>query len=87
MCMANPTSVGLQKLYISVPTGLHCLLVGAIDYWQDAIVKCGRHGMSGSVTIKCIRRHDRGKGGRSVTGVHGSVTWIQNKSVIEGMKK
>ena len=21
---------------------LHCLLVGGIDYWQGAIVKCGR---------------------------------------------
>ena len=60
-----------------MPTGLHCLLMGAIDYWQDTIVKCGRHGMAGSVTE--AHSHDkRKKGGRSVTGVHGSVTVLQN---------
>ena len=68
-----------------MPTGLHCLLVSAIDYWQDTIVKCGRHGMAGSVTE--VQSHDKGKGRRSVTGVHGSVTMVQNKSVTEGMEK
>ena len=34
---------------VSVSTGLHCLLVGVIVYWQDAIVKCGRPGKDGSV--------------------------------------
>ena len=41
--------------------------------------------MAGSVTK--IQSHDEGKGGRSVTGVHGSVTSVQNKSVNEGMEK
>ena len=54
-----------------MPTRLHCLLVGAINYWQEAVVKCGRHGMVGSVTK--VQSHDEGKGGRSVTGVHWSV--------------
>ena len=42
---------------------LHC---------QDQIVTCGRPRMVGSVTkAQC---HDESSGGRSVTGVHGSVT-------------
>ena len=68
-----------------MPTRLHSLLVGAIDYWQDTIVKCGRQGVAGSVTD--VQNHDEGKGGRSVTGVHGSVTVAQNISVTEGMEK
>ena len=51
-----------------MPTGQHCLLVGAIDYWQDTMVKRERHGMAGSVTE--FQSHDEGKGGRSPTGVH-----------------
>ena len=43
-----------------MPTGLHCLLVGAIDYGKDAIVKCGRNGMAGSVTK--VQSHGEGKG-------------------------
>ena len=42
--------------------------MGAIDYWQVIIVKCGRHGMVQKYS------HDEGKGGRSVTRVHGGVT-------------
>ena len=68
-----------------MPTGLHCLLMGAIDYWQDSIVKCGKHGMAGSVTN--VQSHDEDKCGRSVTEVHGSVTGVQNKGVSEGMEK
>ena len=48
-----------------MPTGLHCLLVGAIDYRQDAIVNYGRHGMAGNITE--VQSHDKGKGGRRVT--------------------
>ena len=60
-----------------MPTGLHCLLVGAIDYWQDTNVKREGHGTAGSLTE--VQSHDKGKkGGRSVTGVHGSVTVVQN---------
>ena len=58
-----------------MPTELHCLLMGAIDYWQDTIVKCERYGMAGSVTD--LQSHDKGKkGGRSVTGVHRSITVV-----------
>ena len=42
-----------------MPTGLHCLLMGAIDYWQDAVVRCGRHGMADSVTE--VQSHDEGR--------------------------
>ena len=48
--------------------------VHAIDYWQDANVKCGRHGVACSVTE--AQSHDKGRGERSVTGVHGSATGI-----------
>ena len=34
---------------ISVPTVLHSLLVGGIDYSQDAIVMCGRPKMARTV--------------------------------------
>ena len=67
-----------------MPTELHCLLVGDIDYWQDATVTCGRPGMASSVTK--AQRHEEGRGGRSVTGVHRSVTGSQNKSVTGGME-
>ena len=33
-----------------MPTGLHCLLVGGIEYWQCAVVKYEKFGMAGSVT-------------------------------------
>ena len=46
----------------------------ALDYWQGANVKCGRHGMARSVTE--AQSHDDGTGGKSVTGVHGSATGI-----------
>ena len=41
--------------------------------------------MVGRVTE--VQSHDEGKGGRSVTGVHGSVKGVQNKSITEGMEK
>ena len=41
--------------------------------------------MVGSVTE--VQSHDEGRGGRNVTGVHGSVLGIQNKSKAEGMEK
>ena len=41
--------------------------------------------MIGSVTE--VQSHDEGKGGRSVTGVHRSVTRVQIKSITEGMPK
>ena len=41
--------------------------------------------MAGRVTD--IQSHDECKGGRSVTGVHGSVTRVQNKGVTGGMEK
>ena len=53
--------------YISVPTVLHSLLVGGIDYSQYAIVTCGRPKMANSVIEGCS--HDESRGGRSVTGV------------------
>ena len=63
-----------------MPTGLHSLLVDAIDNWQDTIVKCGRHGMAGSVTE--VQSHDKGKkAGRSITRVHGSVTVVQREQL------
>ena len=34
-----------------------------------------------------VQSHDEGKGGRTVTGVHRSEMWVQNKSVTEGMEK
>ena len=33
------------------------------------------------------QNYDNGRGGRTVAGVHGSVTGIQNKTVHGGMKK
>ena len=41
--------------------------------------------MDSSVTE--AQSHDKGRGGRSATGVHGSVTGIQNQSVTEGIEK
>ena len=42
--------------------------------------------MVGSVTN--VQTHDERKGGKRVTGVHGSVTGIQNKSILtDGMEK
>ena len=45
-----------------MPTGLHCLLVAGMDYWQDASIQvtCGRDGMAGSVTEAWS--HDKGWG-------------------------
>ena len=42
---------------ISMPTGLHCLLVGGRNYWQNVIVSCGRPGMAASVTD--VEGHDK----------------------------
>ena len=52
-----------------MPTGLHCLVMGGIDYWQGTTVKCRRPGMASSVTE--AQSNNKGKGGRSVTGVTG----------------
>ena len=35
-----------------MPAGLLCLLVGGIDYWPLAIVKCRRPGMACSAKLK-----------------------------------
>ena len=68
-------------------TGLHRFLVGVIVNWQGAIVKFGRPGKDGSVhTVAETQNHDTGRGGRTVTGVYGSVTGIQNKIVNGGME-
>ena len=40
--------------------------------------------MVGSVTD--VQSHDEGRGGRNVTGVHGSVLGVQNKGKTEGME-
>ena len=69
---------------MSIPPVLHSLLVGGIDYWEDTIVTCGRPRMVNSVTEG--QSHDEGRGGRSVTGVHGSVTEAQNKSITGCME-
>ena len=53
--------------------------MGGIEYWQGAIVGCGRPEIAISVTEG--QSHDEARGGRSLTGVHGSVTGIQNKRV------
>ena len=63
--------------WISMFIGLHCLLVGGIDYWQGAIVKFRRTGMDGSVTE--AQDHDEGRSGRSVTGVHEGVRRYRTK--------
>ena len=52
---------------------------------QHGIVKCGRRGIAGSVTE--AQSHDEGRGGRSITGVYGSVTGVQNKSATRDMEK
>ena len=67
-----------------MPTGLYCLLVGTIDYRQDAIVMCGRHGLAGSIIE--VQSYYEGNGGRSVTRVHESVTQVQNKVQLRAMK-
>ena len=38
-------------------------------------------------TVAEARNHDYGKGGRTVTGVHGSVTGVQNKTGNAGVEK
>ena len=48
-------------------TGMHCLLVGGINYWQDTIVTFGSPGMTSNVTEAWI--NDKGRGGRCITGV------------------
>ena len=48
----------------SVPTVLQSLLVGGIDYSQDAIVMSGCPNMADCVTKGWT--HDKGRGGRSV---------------------
>ena len=51
-------------------------------WWVDAVVTCGRPRMAGRVTEG--GSDDEGRGGRSVTGVHGSVMGVQNESVTGG---
>ena len=53
-----------------MPTGLHCLLLGGIDYY-------GWPGMAGIVTEP--RSHDKSRGGRSVKGMPGSVMGHRTK--------
>ena len=55
------------------------ILVGGINYSQGTIVKFWRPGMADSVTE--AQSHDKGRGGRSLTGVHRSVMVVQNRSV------
>ena len=50
-----------------MPTVLHSIVVGGIDYSQDAIVMCGRPKTAYSVAEGWS--HDEGRGGRSVTEV------------------
>ena len=73
--------IEFNAYWAALPT----LLVGTIDYWQDAIVKCERHGITGSVTE--VQSHD--KGGRSVTGGktsgHGIITGAWLHSLLECM--
>ena len=54
--------------YISVPTELHSLLVGGIDYSQDTFAMCGRLIMACNVTKGSS--HDEDK---SVTGLQREV--------------
>ena len=67
-----------------MPTGLHCLLLGGLNYRPGPIIKYGRPGMDGSVSE--AQSHDEGRRGRSVTGVHGSVTGAQNKGITGAWK-
>ena len=60
-----------------MPTRLHCLLVGRIDYWKGAILNYRRPEISFSVPE--AHSHDEGRGGRSATGVLGSVMEVLNK--------
>ena len=84
MRIANLTVVGLQERWVSMTTGLYCLLVGVIVYWQGATIKFVRTGKNGSIVAE--EQNDcKGRVGRSVTGVHGSVTRLQNKAVNGGM--
>ena len=46
------------QVMVSMPTGLHCLLVGGIAYQQDTTVKCMLPAMPGSVTEP--QSHDEG---------------------------
>ena len=66
-------------------TGLNCLLVGVIVYWQGAIVNFVRPGKDGT-TVAEKQNDGESRGGRSVTGVHGSVTGIQNNTANGGME-
>ena len=71
-----------------MPTELHCLLVGGINYWQGANVKCLMPAMDGSVT-EALSQDVHGymyRGGRNVTRVQRSVAGIQNKSVTGDME-
>ena len=67
-----------------MPAGLHCLLVGSINYWHSGVLKCGRPGMADNKKMACS--HDKGTDGRSVTRVHGSLMGEKYKSVTEAMK-
>ena len=70
--------------------GFQCLLDCTAYWWRHRLLagcncKCGVPGMAGSVTE--AQSHDECRSGRSVTGVYGSETGIQNKSVTGGMEK
>ena len=56
-----------------------------IVYWQCAIVNFVTPGKDDS-TVTEEQNDGEGRGGRSVTGVHGSVTGIQNNTVNGGME-
>ena len=65
-----------------MPTGLHCLLVGGMEYWQDVSVMCGRAGMAGSVAGAWSHNESSGwqKCNRGALG-HKSIM-IEHKSVM-----
>ena len=70
-----------------MPTVLHSLLMGGIDYLQEAIVMCGRPKMASSVTEGWS--HDKGRGGRSVTGVqcgHETKYNWEHRNVVSGQR-
>ena len=59
--------------------------MGVIVHWRGAIVKFMRPGKDGSTVVE-EQNDGEGRGGRSVRGVHGSVTGIQNNTVNGGME-
>ena len=82
--MANLTGLDCNRIDFNAycpafPTGeFHRMLAGC------NCILCGRPRMIGSVTEGWS--HDEGGGGRSVPGVHGSVSGAQSESVTGGME-